>query len=191
MDQNFCCDPTIPLGFPGGSDGKESARNAEDPGLIPGSERSPGEGNGNPLQYSCLENPKERGAWQATVHGVTKSWTRLRTEWLTVSLLTIPFAFNYRKKKEEDIKTIGLSNWGSYLKSKSIKILSSTLNRMLDLALLRQEACFSYMRKKWGLVEHRVCPIVRRYHLGPRDLSVVYRFHFPVYLPCFSIILTR
>ena len=48
-----------------------------DPGSIPGSGRSPGEGNGNPLKYSCLENPMDRGAWQATVHGVTKSWTRL------------------------------------------------------------------------------------------------------------------
>ena len=47
---------------PGGSDGKVSAYNAEDPGLIPGSERSPGEGNGNPLQYSCLENPMDRRA---------------------------------------------------------------------------------------------------------------------------------
>ena len=45
--------------------------------LIPGWERSPGEGNGNPLQYSCLENPMNRGAWQATVHGVAMSWTRL------------------------------------------------------------------------------------------------------------------
>ena len=63
--------------FPDGSDGKESARNAGDPGLIPGLERSPGEGNGNPLQYSCLENPMDKGAWQATVHGVTKSQTRL------------------------------------------------------------------------------------------------------------------
>ena len=44
-------------------------------GSIPGSERSPGEGNGNPLQYSCLENPMDRGAWWAAVHGVTKSWT--------------------------------------------------------------------------------------------------------------------
>ena len=66
--------------FPGGSDGKESACNAEDPGLIPGSGRSPGEGNGNPLQYSCLENLMDRKAWWATVHGVAKSWTRLR--WL-------------------------------------------------------------------------------------------------------------
>ena len=60
--------------FPGGSDGKESACNAGDPDLIPGSGRSPGEGNGNPLQYSCLENPMDKEAWQATVHGVAKNW---------------------------------------------------------------------------------------------------------------------
>ena len=59
--------------FPGGSDGKESACNAGYPGSIPGG-KSPGEGNGNPLQYSCLDNSKDRGAWQATVHGVTKNW---------------------------------------------------------------------------------------------------------------------
>ena len=63
------------MGFPGGSDDKESAHNAGDPGLIPGSGRSPGEGSGNPLQYSCLENSTDRGDWQATVHGVGKSWT--------------------------------------------------------------------------------------------------------------------
>ena len=63
--------------FPGGSDSKASAYNAEDPGSIPGSGRSPGEGNGNPLQYSCLENPMGRGAEQATVYVVTKSWTGL------------------------------------------------------------------------------------------------------------------
>ena len=61
----------------GGSEGKASACNAGDPGSIPGSGRSPGEGNGNPLQYSCLENPMARGAWWATVHGVAKSQTRL------------------------------------------------------------------------------------------------------------------
>ena len=55
----------------GGSDGKESACSAGDQGSIPGSGRSPGEGNGNPLQYSCLENPMDRGAWWALVHGVT------------------------------------------------------------------------------------------------------------------------
>ena len=57
---------------PGGSDGKESACNAGEPGSIPGLERCPGEGNGNPFQYSCLENPMDRGAWWATVHWVTK-----------------------------------------------------------------------------------------------------------------------
>ena len=62
-------------GLPWGSDGKESACNPGDPGSIPESGRSPGEGNGNSLQYSCLENPMEGGAWWATVHGVTKSWT--------------------------------------------------------------------------------------------------------------------
>ena len=55
------------------SDGKESSCNAGDLGSIPGSGRSSGEGNGNPLQYPCLENPMDRGAWQATVHGVAKS----------------------------------------------------------------------------------------------------------------------
>ena len=62
-------------GFPGGSDGKESACSAGDPGSITGSGRSPGEGNGNPLQYTCLENPMDGEAWQATVHGVAKSLT--------------------------------------------------------------------------------------------------------------------
>ena len=65
------------MAFPGGSDSKESACRGGDMGLIPGSGRSPGEGNGNPLQYPCLENPMDRGAWGAMVPGVTKSWTRL------------------------------------------------------------------------------------------------------------------
>ena len=68
---------TLGLGFPGGSDSQESACNAEDLGSIPGSRRSPGEGNGDPPQYSCLKNPMDRGAWQAIVHGVTKNQTRL------------------------------------------------------------------------------------------------------------------
>ena len=57
------------MGFPGNSDSKESACNAGDPDLIPGSGRSPGEGNGNLFQYSCLENPMDKGAWQGTVMG--------------------------------------------------------------------------------------------------------------------------
>ena len=63
--------------LPGGLDGKASTCNAGDPGSIPGLGRYPGEGNGNPLQYSCLENSMDGGAWWATVHGVTKSQTQL------------------------------------------------------------------------------------------------------------------
>ena len=64
-------------GFPGGSDGKKSAYNGADPGSIPWLGRSPGGGHGNPLWYSCLENPMHRGAWQATVLWITKTQTRL------------------------------------------------------------------------------------------------------------------
>ena len=63
------------LGFPDSSVVKNPSAIAGDAGLIPGSGRSPGEGNGKPLQYSCLENPMNRVAWWATVHGLTKSWT--------------------------------------------------------------------------------------------------------------------
>ncbi len=80
------------ISFPGGSDGKASAYNAGDLGLIPGLGRSPGEGNGNPLQYSCLENPMDGGAWWATVHGVAKSRTRL-------SNFTFTFHFHALEKE--------------------------------------------------------------------------------------------
>ena len=62
------------VSFPGGSVVKDLPANEEDAGLILGSGRSPGEGNGNPLQYSCLENSMDRGAWHVTVHGAAKSW---------------------------------------------------------------------------------------------------------------------
>ena len=65
------------MDFPGGSEGKASAFSAGDLGSIPGWGRSLGEGNDNPLQYSCLENPMDGEAWWATVHGVAKSWTQL------------------------------------------------------------------------------------------------------------------
>ena len=64
--------PRCPRGFPGGSVVMNPPASAEDAGSIPGLGRSPGEGNGNPLQYSCLENPMYREAWQATLHGVAK-----------------------------------------------------------------------------------------------------------------------
>ena len=80
------------MGFPCGSDSKESTCNAGDPESIAGLEISPGEGNGNPLQYSCLENSMAREAWRATVFGITKSHTRLsnshthtHTRWLCMS----------------------------------------------------------------------------------------------------------
>ena len=68
------------LGFPGGSEVKASASNAGDPGLIPGSGRSPGEGNGNPLHYSCMGNPMDRGVWWATPHEVAKMEHNLVTK---------------------------------------------------------------------------------------------------------------
>ena len=86
FSSQFCKDLVYiykPHGFPGASDAKESTCNVGDQGSmvqmgsIPGSGKSPGEGNGNPLQYSCLEDPMDRGAWQAAIHGVSKSQTRL------------------------------------------------------------------------------------------------------------------
>ena len=67
----------IYISFPGGSHSKESACNVGNLGLIPELGKSPGEGNGSARQYSCLENPMDRGAWRAAVHGVAKSGTRL------------------------------------------------------------------------------------------------------------------
>ena len=78
----FCMCPLPARGFPGGTNGKNSPANAgdvRDVGSIPGSGRSPGGGNGNPLQYSCLGNPMDKGAWWATVHGAAKSQTQLST----------------------------------------------------------------------------------------------------------------
>ena len=78
------------MGFPGGSEVKASAYDARDLGSIPGSGRSPGEGNGNPLQYSCLKNPMDRGAWWTTVHGVAESQTRLSDFTSSVTLNSFP-----------------------------------------------------------------------------------------------------
>ena len=82
------------MGFPHSSVGKESACNVGDLGLIPGLGRSPGAGNGNPLQYSCLKNPMDRGARQATVHGVTESET---TERLTLTQIGVDLALTQFK----------------------------------------------------------------------------------------------
>ena len=82
----FLVRPSTPWGFPHSSVGKESACSAGDTGSIPGSGRSPGEGNGKPLQYSCLENPMDRGAWQATVYGVSGVRHNLATKRPTTTL---------------------------------------------------------------------------------------------------------
>ena len=93
----------LPRGFSGGSDGKESACKAGDLGSIAGSGRSP-EGNGNPLQYSCLGNPMDRGACKATVHGFAKSWTRL-SERLSAHAY---FDDDYIHVKKNQTSTVGL-----------------------------------------------------------------------------------
>ena len=101
----YQCSLWFSRGFPGGSDGKESACNAGDLGSIPGSGRSPGEGNGYPLQYSCLENSMYRGAHWDIVHGVAKSQTQLTTDTFTFTLwlsglgwkIFCPFPPNLRK----------------------------------------------------------------------------------------------
>ena len=88
----YLMDPKKDYGFPGGSEVKASACNVGDLGSIPGSGRSPGEGNGNPLQYSCPENPMDGGAWWAAVHGVAKRRTRL-------SNFTFTFHFHALEKE--------------------------------------------------------------------------------------------
>ena len=92
-------------------------------GLIPGLWRSSGEGNGNPLQHSCLGNPTDRGAWRATVHGVTKSRTRL-SHWTTTTAMTQPVC-----KAEVSIFTVGTSQQGYH----SLQEHSSRLDVMLNI----------------------------------------------------------
>ena len=94
----------LKTGLPGGSEGKASSCSAGDLGLIPGSGRSPGVGNGNPLQYSCLENPMDGEAWWATVHVVTKSWTWLRD-------FTFPFHFPKPGMEDSTSKEV-TTRWG-------------------------------------------------------------------------------
>ena len=107
--QSWACAQTYGSGFPGGSVVKNLPANAGDTGSISDPGRSPGEGNGNPLQYSCLENLRDGGAWWATVHGVAKSQTRLRD-------FTFTFTFMHwrRKWQPTPVFLLGESQgWGS------------------------------------------------------------------------------
>ena len=90
-----------PWDFPGGSDGKASAYNVGDPSLIPDLGRSSGEGNGNPLQYSCLENPMDGGSWWATVHGVEKSQTQLSVFNSALSMFLASFSRDISLKSSD------------------------------------------------------------------------------------------
>ena len=106
----------LPTDFPGGSDSKASAYNSGDPDSVPGSGRSPAERKGNPLQYSCLENPMDRGSWWAIFHEVTKNWTRLSTQGILKQwyqqhpalLITICLVVN---KKEDSLLLLLLSHF--------------------------------------------------------------------------------
>ena len=112
---------------PGGSDGKESACNAGEPGSIPGLERCPGEGNGNPFQYSCLENSMDRGAWGAYIQwGHNESDM---TEWLTLSLSNSERQFDELKNKINEQNEVFIKET-EILKNNPILELKNSMNEM-------------------------------------------------------------
>ena len=117
-------------GFPRGSSSKESTCNAGDTGgvgLIPGSGRSSGGGNGNPLQCSCLENPMDRGAWWATAHGVKKNWT-----WLSMHVLLFP-----HKRDPRELSLCVKTQWeDNHLRTRKRALTSHWVCQHLALGLL-------------------------------------------------------
>ena len=119
--KNYCCSKESTVrGLPWWLSYKESTCNAGDTGLIPGSGRSPGEGHGNPLQYSCLENPMDRGAWQATVHRVAQSQIqlkRLNTHTQSPSIIL------YLRPKISIYRLFPFSNFVTMLPNKEQKII--------------------------------------------------------------------
>ena len=132
------------LGFPGGSDPKESACKTGDRGSIPGSGRSPGKGNGNPLQYSCLGNPMGRGAWWATVHGVAKNRTQLSNECDACGINLVPPLET--EHKPSVVKAWGVLTLGS--PRNSTKLCPST--RPINMTLVLQ-ACVYIYHSYWSL----------------------------------------
>ena len=135
-------------GFPDSSAVKMSACNAGDPGLIPGLGRSPGEGNGNLLQYSCLENPMDRGAWRATVHGVIKSQTRL-------SNFTLAFDFDHWLDQS-------LKRWGKL--SQSNKWHYFRERKAVSRSHYFSDSSFSGSHKliKWWLTFSKIVNLLKR-----------------------------
>ena len=121
----------------GGSDGKEFIFNSGDPGSSPGLRRSPGGGNGNPLQYSCLENSKDRGARQATVHGVTESQTRLSDSHFFLSDAhgrVYPHSWNkYHHKAPKSVSMWHQGKWPIQLHKKQTKNPHNYLTTCLTL----------------------------------------------------------
>ena len=137
----------IPHHMESGSEVKASARNVGDLGSIPGSGRSPGEGNGNPLQYSCLENPMDWGAWWATVHGVTKSWTWL-SDFTSLYMESKPHTcltkWEYSRQTESLNYNPTLHIWHSaslHLKHNSLQDSTSARGHMYLLTLLPVSSC--------------------------------------------------
>ena len=119
--------------FPSGLEGKASACNEGDRGSIPGSGRSPGEGNGNPVQYYCLENPMDRGVWQATVYGVAKSQTRLSdfTQHFSKCLVTICF-----HKEFQILQAIQISVYQRFTQVlKDLEFFSAQLFELLSMSI--------------------------------------------------------
>ena len=120
------------MGFPGGSDGKKSTCSVGNLGLIPGSGRYPGDGNGYLLQYSCLENPMDRGAWWAAVCRVAKSWTQLSEFYFSLKAMRqdkmcLEEAW-IKKKRYQRIKTCKAERLGRYQSySQTIFLKSSRL----------------------------------------------------------------
>ena len=109
---------------------KNLPANAGDPGLIPGSERSPGEGNGNPLQYSCLENPIDRGAWWATVRGVTElDKTKRLTNQLIICLRPVFPSVSSLKERKKVLSCL-LMNLGSFPHGSHSKQSASQCRRL-------------------------------------------------------------
>ena len=143
---SYMCYYTIP----GGSDGKVSAYNVGDLGSIPGSGRSPGKGNGNPLRYSCLENPVDGGSWKATVHGVAKSQTWLNDftftfyhVYISLSLTSLSMALSLEPQdfvvaymKPQDLASIASPTLTSYCSSLPVKLASCSPSRNTKLSPL-------------------------------------------------------